>query len=102
MSGTANADNGLQRERTALSWRRTGLAAAIVPALAVHRAINDPDYLLAVVPASVMMLVVVGLLGRQRARRLRHSAMCLPAAAPATLAAAIAALAVVELIATVR
>lgn len=89
--GTAAADRGLQAERTALAWQRTGLAASVASLVALRDGIVTGS--VAVIGLAVVALVAaLFLLGRSRVElpsrvaALRAGApLPAPAAVPAAL-----------------
>ena len=64
-------DNGLQFERTALGWRRTGLAAAGVTGVFLRSRIEDLNAAaaLSIALAGAVVLVILAVVVRQPARR---------------------------------
>lgn len=76
LAGPANIplarDSGLQAERTALSWRRTALAAVVVSALFLRQAAIDGWGVAALGPqVAVAVLTVLALGAYKRGRSLR-------------------------------
>lgn len=68
---TEYADPGLQPERTALSWRRTALAALVVSALMLRQAAHESFGPAAVAPlVGVLLLLVLALGGYRRGNSL--------------------------------
>lgn len=69
-------DPGLQAERTALSWRRTALAALVVSALFLRQAAVDGWGIAAIGPQiAVAVLAVLALGAYRRGRSLRSTRM---------------------------
>lgn len=87
-----DADPGLQRERTALAWRRTGLTAFALGLLLVRLGIvHDNPAEVAAGTAALLTATVVGAVGsravlRDHQRRRRLTSWC--AACMATLSTA--------------
>lgn len=80
LPGSANIplvrDPGLQAERTALSWRRTALAALVVSALFLRQAAIDGWGIAALGPQiAVGVLAVLALGAYRRGRSLRSTRM---------------------------
>lgn len=85
------ADRGLQAERTALSWNRTGLAV-MANALLVLRAGWESGSALITVPAMVLVVAATGTLIYARYRRHQLISGAQPSAPPNICMAATAAI----------
>lgn len=77
------SDAGLQAERTGLAWSRTSLGVAANAVLLGVRAISDATLSVALVPATLGLLIAIAtaVYGRRRTARLRHSPLPVPLAA---------------------
>ncbi len=72
---TSPSDAGLQAERTGLAWSRTSLGVAANAALLAIRELGHAKLGLALVPASLALVLAVAtaIYGRHRTRALRHA-----------------------------
>lgn len=71
VAGAPNIDPGLQPERTALSWRRTALAALVLAALMLRQAASVGTNAAAIAPlVGVGVLVVLAFAGYRRGNSL--------------------------------
>ena len=79
---TSPSDAGLQAERTGLSWSRTSLGVAANAALLAIRELGHASLALALVPASLALVIAVAtaIYGRRRTARLRHAPLPSPLA----------------------
>lgn len=79
---TTPREPGLQPERTGLAWSRTSLGAAGNGALLAIREIQHTQLTLALIPATLALVIaiVTAVYGRRRTRALRHAPLPVPLA----------------------
>ncbi len=95
------SDIGLQAERTGLAWTRTSLGVAANAALLAVREIGHAALSVALVPATLALLIAIAtaVYGRRRTARLRRSPLPValaPRIAVPVLGTAVVALAVLS------
>ncbi|NMO89134.1 DUF202 domain-containing protein [Actinomycetospora sp. TBRC 11914] len=80
---TSPSDAGLQAERSGLAWSRTSLAVAANAVLLAARQLTHAQVSVALVPASMALLVALATAayGAHRTRVLRHAPLPRPLAA---------------------
>lgn len=99
-AGRPRRESGLQGERTALAWTRTGLAVLVNAALLLRAGLLQPSRPLAACGAALLIAAAaVTLYGARRKRQLASSPP-LPAAPPAAMLA-LAAVALITCVAAV-